>query len=130
MTVLRSLETGSLPQAFRAYVSLIEYIKSIHQASDSAKAAASNGVTGIVALTSHLVGMANSVWSSLVRVLSRCASMRDLGFLPLLTSLAEQSPPQQARIARLAATVCRTSRPVRGPSSCRVPDRLCRLAYA
>ncbi|GAA5905863.1 hypothetical protein JCM8208_003360 [Rhodotorula glutinis] len=67
-TVLRSLEAGSLPQAFRAYVGLIEYIKAVYADSDSAKGA--QGGAGLVALTSHLVGMANSVWSSLVRVLS------------------------------------------------------------
>lgn len=70
-TVLRSLEAGSLPQAFRAYVGLIEYIKAVYVDSESAKGA--QGGAGLVALTSHLVGMANSVWSSLVRVLSRCA---------------------------------------------------------
>lgn len=72
-TVLRSLDQNSLPQAFRAYVGLVEYIKLVYGEADAAKEAAQGGAVGLVALTSHLVGMANSVWSSLVRVLSRCA---------------------------------------------------------
>lgn len=81
-TVLRSLEAGSLPQAFRAYVGLIEYIKSVYAQADSATMGGEGGPR-LVALTSHLVGMANSVWSSLVRVLSRCAL-----FSPLCPDLA------------------------------------------
>ncbi|GJN87986.1 hypothetical protein Rhopal_000941-T1 [Rhodotorula paludigena] len=68
--VLRSLDQNSLPQAFRAYVGLVEYIKLVYGEADAAKEAAQGGTVGLVALTSHLVGMANSVWSSLVRVLS------------------------------------------------------------
>jgi hypothetical protein len=68
-TVLRSLDSGSLPQAFRAYVGLIDYIKLVYRDTDAAKNG--NEGVGIVALTSHLVGMANSAWSSLVKVLSK-----------------------------------------------------------
>ncbi|GAA6047744.1 hypothetical protein JCM3770_001756 [Rhodotorula araucariae] len=68
-TVLRSLEAGSLPQAFRAYVGLVEYIKSVYAENEAAKGDGARGA-GLVALTSHLVGMANSVWNSLVRKLS------------------------------------------------------------
>ncbi|GAA5831097.1 hypothetical protein JCM11251_005141 [Rhodosporidiobolus azoricus] len=67
-TVLRSLETGSLPQAFRSYVGLIEFIKLVYRDTDVPQAGGDGA--GIVALTSHLVGMANSVWNSLVKVLS------------------------------------------------------------
>ncbi|BGP37330.1 hypothetical protein JCM10449v2_001235 [Rhodotorula kratochvilovae] len=69
-TVLRSLEAGSLPQAFRAYVGLVEFIKSVYAENEAAKGAEGGGGAGLVALTSHLVGMANSVWNSLVRMLS------------------------------------------------------------
>ncbi|GAA5857348.1 hypothetical protein JCM8547_002233 [Rhodosporidiobolus lusitaniae] len=67
-TVLRSIDAGSLPQAFRAYVGLIDYIKLVYR--DTAAAKTGGEGVGIVALTSHLVGMANSVWNSLVKVLS------------------------------------------------------------
>jgi hypothetical protein len=54
---------------FRAYVGLIDYIKLVYRDTDAAKNG--NEGVGIVALTSHLVGMANSAWSSLVKVLSK-----------------------------------------------------------
>ncbi|GAA5901887.1 uncharacterized protein JCM6883_000427 [Sporobolomyces salmoneus] len=68
LTVLRSLEENALPPAFRAYVGLVDYIKLVYKETDQTRQQG-NG-NGMVALTSHLVGMANSVWNSLVKVLS------------------------------------------------------------
>ena len=55
---LRALEAGDLPSALQGYVALVDYIKEIH-----ARAPA-------LALTSHLVAMASSVWRGLVKLLS------------------------------------------------------------
>ncbi|GAA5849815.1 hypothetical protein JCM5353_008618 [Sporobolomyces roseus] len=69
MTVLRSLESNALPQAFRAYVGLVDYIKAVYRETDAIKGG-NEGGNGMVALTTQLVGMANGVWNSLVKVLS------------------------------------------------------------
>ncbi|GEM09225.1 rint-1 family protein [Rhodotorula toruloides] len=124
MTVLRSLETGSLPQAFRAYVSLIEYIKTVHQASDSAKAATPDGAVGMVALTSHLVGMANSVWNSLVRTLSSrlLSKLESLGWpQPFAEPLDPYEDPrvaefQTAFVDLLTLEHLQANNPIPGPS--------------
>ncbi|GAA5921613.1 hypothetical protein JCM1841_000155 [Sporobolomyces salmonicolor] len=84
ITVLRSLDAGALPQAFRAYVGLVDYIKLVYRETDQLKAgvAAANGGASLVALTTHLVGMANSVWNSLVKALSSrlLAQLETLGW--------------------------------------------------
>ncbi|GAA5936810.1 uncharacterized protein JCM15063_000067 [Sporobolomyces koalae] len=68
LTVLRSLDANALPQAFRAYVGLVDYIKTVYKENEAIKATGQGH--GMVALTTHLVAMANSVWNSLVKVLS------------------------------------------------------------
>ncbi|SCV72603.1 BQ2448_4140 [Microbotryum intermedium] len=55
---LRALQDESLPGALSGYVQLVEYIREIH---DNAPA---------LNLTAHLVGMASSVWSQLLKALS------------------------------------------------------------
>ncbi|GAA5951427.1 hypothetical protein JCM21900_004406 [Sporobolomyces salmonicolor] len=84
ITVLRSLDAGALPQAFRAYVGLVDYIKLVYRETDQLKAgeAAVNGGASLVALTTHLIGMANSVWNSLVKALSSrlLAQLETLGW--------------------------------------------------
>ncbi|KAL7344118.1 RINT-1 family protein [Rhodotorula toruloides] len=130
LTVLRSLDTGSLPQAFRAYVSLIEYIKTIHQASESSKAATPNGAAGMVALTSHLVGMANSVWNSLVRVLSSrlLSKLESLGWpRPFAEPLDPYEDPrvaefQTAFVDLLTLEHLQANNPIPGPSKSAVPS--------
>ncbi|EGU13476.1 RINT-1 family protein [Rhodotorula toruloides ATCC 204091] len=129
MTVLRSLDTGSLPQAFRAYVSLVEYIKTVHQASESTKAAMPNGAAGMVALTSHLVGMANSVWNSLVRVLSSrlLSKLESLGWpQPFAEPLDPYEDPrvaefQTAFVDLLTLEHLQANNPIPGPSKRAVP---------
>ncbi|GAA5963767.1 hypothetical protein JCM3765_006844 [Sporobolomyces pararoseus] len=64
LTVLHSLESNSLPQAFRSYVGLVDFIKRVYSETQSLKQGR------MVGSTTHLVGMANSVWNSLVKVLS------------------------------------------------------------
>lgn len=59
IVALRGLADDDLPQAFQGYTALVDYIRSIH-----------DGAPGL-ALTSHLVSMASSVWSALVKALSR-----------------------------------------------------------
>ncbi|GAA5871149.1 hypothetical protein JCM16303_001706 [Sporobolomyces ruberrimus] len=72
LTVLRSLESNALPQAFRAYVGLVDFIKLVYRETGQLKGGGQNAGqgNGMVGLTTHLVGMANSVWNSLVKVLS------------------------------------------------------------
>ncbi|GAA6009959.1 hypothetical protein JCM11491_000881 [Sporobolomyces phaffii] len=80
LAVLEALDANLLPQAFRAYVALVDYIKLVYadlastparDPDDNANADANgNGGNGMVGLTGHLVGIANSVWNSLVKVLS------------------------------------------------------------
>ncbi|SGY67893.1 BQ5605_C004g02822 [Microbotryum silenes-dioicae] len=55
---LRALQDESLPGALSGYVQLVEYIRNIH---DNAPA---------LNLMTHLVGMASSVWSQLLKALS------------------------------------------------------------
>lgn len=57
---LRALEDTKLPLAFQEYIDLVEYINTIHTEAPS------------LALASHLVAMALSVWNALVKVLSKC----------------------------------------------------------
>ncbi|GAA6059630.1 hypothetical protein JCM10212_004133 [Sporobolomyces blumeae] len=70
--VLRSLEANALPQAFRAYVGLVDYIKLVYREAEATKVSEGAGArsSGMVALTTQLVGMAHSVWGSLVKTLS------------------------------------------------------------
>ncbi|GAA5982642.1 hypothetical protein JCM5350_002133 [Sporobolomyces pararoseus] len=70
LTVLRSLESNSLPQAFRSYVGLVDFIKTVYSETEHLKQGGTGTGNGMVGLTSHLVGIANSVWNSLVKVLS------------------------------------------------------------
>ncbi|BGP19054.1 hypothetical protein JCM10213v2_007137 [Rhodosporidiobolus nylandii] len=122
-TVLRSLETGSLPQAFRAYVGLIDFIKLVYRDTDAAKTG-SEGV-GIVALTSHLVGMANSVWNSLVKVLSSrlLSKLETLGWpQPFSEALDPYEDPrvaefQTAFVDLLTLELLQANNPIPGPSS-------------
>ncbi|GAA5884946.1 hypothetical protein JCM6882_007164 [Rhodosporidiobolus microsporus] len=122
-TVLRSLDTGSLPQAFRAYVGLIEFIKLVYRDTEAAKTSG-EGV-GIVALTSHLVGMANSVWNSLVRVLSGrlLAKLEALGWpQPFNEPLDPYEDPrvaefQTAFVDLLTLELLQANNPIPGPSS-------------
>ncbi|GAA6035080.1 hypothetical protein JCM8097_002174 [Rhodosporidiobolus ruineniae] len=122
-TVLRSLDTGSLPQAFRAYVGLIDYIKLVYRDTDAAKTGG-EGV-GIVALTSHLVGMANSVWNSLVRTLSSrlLAKLETLGWPQAFAEPLD--PYEDAHVAEfhnafvdlLTLELLQANNPIPGPTS-------------
>lgn len=55
---LRALTAVNLPVAFEAYIKLVQYIGSVQNTAPA------------LALTSHLVAMASSVWNSLVKALS------------------------------------------------------------
>jgi hypothetical protein len=58
VNTLRALDNSQLQESFNNYVELVDYINRIH---DSAPA---------LALTAHLVAMAGSVWTAVVKVLS------------------------------------------------------------
>lgn len=58
VNTLRALDNSQLQDSFNNYVELVDYIKRIH---DSAPT---------LALTAHLVAMAGSVWTAVVKVLS------------------------------------------------------------
>lgn len=58
VNTLRALDQPQLQQSFSRYIELVNYIKQIH---DSAPT---------LALTAHLVAMAGSVWTAVVKVLS------------------------------------------------------------
>lgn len=58
INTLRALDNSQLQESFNNYVGLVEYIKHIHD----------NAPT--LALTAHLVAMAGSVWTAVVKVLS------------------------------------------------------------
>ncbi|GAA5984113.1 hypothetical protein JCM11641_000317 [Rhodosporidiobolus odoratus] len=122
-TVLRSLDSGSLPQAFRAYVGLVDFIKLVYRDTDAAKSSG-EGV-GIVALTSHLVGMANSVWNSLVKVVSSrlLAKIEVLGWPQAFEEPLD--PYEDPRVAEfqtafvdlLTLELLQANNPIPGPSA-------------
>lgn len=60
IVALQGLAEGDLPQAFDGYIALVQYIQQIHQGAPA------------LALTAHLVAMAASVWTALVKALSAC----------------------------------------------------------
>ncbi|GAA6012527.1 hypothetical protein JCM10207_009031 [Rhodosporidiobolus poonsookiae] len=130
LTVLRSLDSGSLPQAFRAYVGLIDYIKLVYRETDAAKTGR-EGV-GIVALTSHLVGMANSVWTSLVKVLSSrlLAKLETLGWpQPFAEPLDPYEDPrvaefQTAFVDLLTLDLLQANNPIPSSSTSKTPQPL------
>lgn len=71
LTALRSLDSTALPQAFRAYVELVTFVRAVGGEATSAKATDQNAPSGLTALTSQLVSMTTSVWNALVKTLSR-----------------------------------------------------------
>ena len=93
LAVLRALEGMDVELAFDGYVDLVAYITKIHTTAPA------------LAITTHLVGMASSVWYSLVKVLSECVSLRPFDSRNADIPTAHlQSPRSARRSTRMADT--------------------------
>ncbi|GAA5979575.1 hypothetical protein JCM10908_002971 [Rhodotorula pacifica] len=71
LTALRSLESNTLPQAFRAYVEMVTFVRNVDKEATEAQSGDGHSASKTLStLTSQLVAMTTSVWSALVKTLS------------------------------------------------------------
>ncbi|GAA5876838.1 hypothetical protein JCM3774_000787 [Rhodotorula dairenensis] len=70
LTALRSLESDALPQAFRAYVEMVTFVRTVESEATGAGGGDQSAPKNLTGLTSHLVALTTSVWHALVKTLS------------------------------------------------------------
>ncbi|BGP53378.1 hypothetical protein JCM8202v2_000937 [Rhodotorula sphaerocarpa] len=70
LNTLRSVEANSLPQAFRSYVELGQFVQSVDKEMIGAEESGAGPSESPTALTGQLVAMTTSVWNALVKTLS------------------------------------------------------------